>query len=152
MVRPYISLLIVFAVLSGGVHLYLKHKPALQEVFTKEVSQIESIGMEDNIFIIRGIDLSTVELWVVPTGTEIDEEDNMKIGNAYMRLKSELGEVWAFPVPREPLLVTEIYAKGYDKKGREVGKVLFPIVGATDIYNALWANAVGDVQEEPLAN
>lgn len=142
MIKPYISILITIAVLGGVVWYYSNNQQRLDSffagLFSKSDAQIESIGVINDEFVIQGKDLSTVELWVIPSGTEITESQNIKLGNAELQNRSEIGEVWVYPIPKEPLLITGIYAKGFNNRSREIGRVDFPVIGTTDIYNALW--------------
>ena len=43
-------------------------------------------------------------------------------------------------VPLKELLLTEIFAVGYDKNGTNVGRVSLGYTGATAIHEALWGS------------
>ena len=99
---------------------------------------ISSIRVEKPYFLIEGNELSKVEVWAVPTGTNITEKDHVFLGQAEV-VETEAGTgMWRMKVPIDPLLVTEIYAKGFRSSEGLVGKTTLPHIGATDIYNALW--------------
>lgn len=155
MIRPYFSLIIVVFVLALSVSFYSHNKLTIDtffsNVFADTNERIDSVSAFEGYFFVEGNDLSTVELWIIPTGTNIDEEDNMKLGNATVSSESGELEIWVFPIPKDPLLVAEIYAKGLDEKGKEVGRVFLPISGATNIYNALWASERGNPGEMVLS-
>jgi|GEM_PF-1333959 len=154
MIKPYISLLIVIVVLAMGVFFYDKSGEQIDlfisGLFDKNTTRLESVGVENGDFVIRGMDLSTVELWVIPSGTDVTKDEYIRLGNAELESKSSVEEVWTFPIPTDPLLITEIFAKGFRYK-KEIGRVSFPVVGATDIYNALWGrNSSADTGSKEL--
>lgn len=152
MIKPFYSIVLAILVLAGIVWYYSENKERVDvffaDLFSKSEAQIESIGIENDEFVIKGSELSTVELWVVPTGTNVTDGQNIKLGNAE-RTDTGIEELWVFPIPKEPLLITGIYAKGFNSRNREVGRVDFPVVGATDIYNALWGrNTTNETSKE----
>ena len=42
------------------------------------------------------------------------------------------------PPPMDGWLVTEVYAVGYDARGRSIGSQQLPYVGVTAVNEALW--------------
>ncbi len=139
MVKPYISLLIVILLLAGGVFYYSNHKVEIQNLFVKKVAKIDSISLEKNNFVVRGEELGKVEIWVIPTGTEIPESSYGHLGDAVLSFKNEVGSEWTLAIPHDPLLITQVFAKGFDTRGNEIGSVVLPITGASALYDALWA-------------
>lgn len=94
-------------------------------------------------FIADGSGLGKVEVWAVPSGSGISEKDYQLLGNAALQAGSDsLTQIWLLPVPKDPVLATEIFAKGFDMKGEFVGQMSLPYLGATQIFNAVWAGAV----------
>jgi hypothetical protein len=93
--------------------------------------------------IVDGSALSKVEIWAVPVSvTEISESDYKLLGNATLPAGSDpLTQIWTLPIPAEPVAATEIFAKGFDMKGEFVGQMSLPYLGATQIFNAIWAGA-----------
>ena len=145
MIRPYVSIALAVLIIIFGVEFYSWHKQEIKNFFSKSDTAVESIGIEDREFVIKGSNLTKVAVWGVPTGTNIAESDHIHLGNA--RLTSEVGEeeTWKLAIPKDPLLVTHIYAYGY--AGTEIAeKVDLAIQGATDIYNALWGNIVNQAK------
>jgi hypothetical protein len=156
MIRPYIALILAIAIMIFGVKLYSAHKPAAMEYFAKRAVKVLSVGLEDGMFVIRGQNLSSVQVWAVPTGTGITEKDHVKIGDAVRDeeglMKNTEIQVWRLAVPKEPQLVTALYVKGY-KDGKSAGIVEFPVEGATDIYNALWGEVANpDTSKDMVLN
>lgn len=134
-----IFILIIIGLVSYGIYYVIKTSTNTNEVVLKPA--IISLILEKPNFLIKGKGLARVEVWAVPTGTEITESSYIKIGIAELKKVDDKEQVWLIPIPRQPLLLTEIFAKGFDEKGNLVGKVSLPIVGASDIYKELWLEA-----------
>jgi len=100
-------------------------------------SIIRSVTVERPNLLVRGSNLSKVELWAVPSGTGISP-DGYRLGTAKRHNSVGENEIWTFPIPSEPLLVTNIFAKAFDRHGRLIGRKDLPLTGVTDIYEALW--------------
>lgn len=82
--------------------------------------------------------VARVEIWAIPSGTEIRESDYILLGDADNRhIESNGKQEWLFPIPKEPVLATEIFAKGYDGNNEEVGKLSLPYLGVTGLNKAL---------------
>lgn len=94
--------------------------------------------------IVDGSNLGKVEIWAVPaSANEISEEDYRLVGNAILQAGGDsLTQIWALPIPTEPVSSTEIFAKGFDMKGEFVGQMSLPYLGSTQIWNAVWAETV----------
>lgn len=92
--------------------------------------------------IVDGSALSKVEIWAVPAGTGVLEEDYQLLGNATLQPGSDaLTQVWALPIPEDPVLATEIFAKGFDMKGEFAGQMSLPYLGSTQVFNAVWGGS-----------
>lgn len=135
-----IFILLIIGLVCYGIYYVIKSSTEKSETTLKPA--IISITLEKPNFIIKGRGLARVEVWAAPTGTGITEESYIKIGVGELKDGVDSKEqVWQIPIPREPLLLTEIFAKGFDEKGNLVGKVSLAIVGASDIYRELWLEA-----------
>jgi len=91
-------------------------------------------------FVVKGSNLSKVEIWAVPTGTGITEADYSLIGTAQRTNEAGDSEVWTLPIPVQQILATNIFARGFDGSGNQVGQISLPYNGASDIYDALYKN------------
>lgn len=91
--------------------------------------------------IVDGSNLGKVEIWAVPaSANEISEEDYKLLGAAALQPGGDsLTQIWTLPIPAEPVTSTEIFAKGFDMRGDFVGQISLPYLGATQIWNAIWA-------------
>ncbi|MDN5327324.1 MAG: hypothetical protein PWP41_2020 [Moorella sp. (in: firmicutes)] len=87
--------------------------------------------------VVKGQNLARVEIWAVPTGTGITEKDYQLLGQAGKKSEDNGHQVWTFPIPQKTILATEIFARGFDARGHEVGRVSLPVTGVTDLNKAL---------------
>ena len=111
------------------------------------ISKIKSISVQKPKIIILGENLSKVEIYFVPTGTEIDLETMSRKENAVKIFDNSNGQGWAYEYPKN-LLITNIFAKGFDKNGKLVGKVDFPIIGASALADVLYGDWIVDKSNE----
>jgi hypothetical protein len=127
-----IVLLLLLALVLGVIYALLggvKSQPA----------QISDIAIEKPNIVVHGLNLGKVEVWAIPTGTNITENDYQLLGVAALSSTDPGGvQAWALPIPAQPVLATEIFAKGFDVKGSEIGRVALPQTGATELSDALW--------------
>ncbi len=99
--------------------------------------------------VVEGSNLSKVEIWAVPTGTGITEDQYQKLGDATLtNTGSTSTQRWIFQIPREPVLATDIIARGFDMNGKVIGDLSLSIggsttTGATAINNELWGPVSG---------
>ncbi|MGI9950961.1 stalk domain-containing protein [Moorellaceae bacterium AZ2] len=98
---------------------------------------LTEFSIEPPDFVVKGKDLSRVEIWAVPTGTGIMEKDLYQLGLARLQGEVEGQQIWAFPLPRETIMATHIFAQGYDADGQLVGRIYLPFTGVTEINQAL---------------
>jgi len=122
--------LLIFSVLALGLQGF--SQPSHQR------PGIRSVGIKRPNLVVRGSNLSKVELWAIPSGTGITPDEYMLLGTAKRRSAAGQNEVWVFPIPAGPLSVTDIFAKGFDNQGRSVGTTSLPEQGVSQIYDALW--------------
>jgi len=92
--------------------------------------------------VIRGANLYTVEVWAIPTGTEITPDTYVLLGNAKRSNAAGPNETWVFRIPPcnpmdTRLLATEILAKGFDAKGTVIGTKSLLYRGASAVHEAL---------------
>jgi len=99
---------------------------------------ITGMSVDKPNIVVTGEHLSRVEVWAIPTGTNVTENDYIKLGDATLAGKPGANETWTMPIPRDPVLATEIIAKGFNKDENEIGRTSLPYVGATAINAALW--------------
>jgi hypothetical protein len=129
-----ISVAIIILVLALGIYAY-KHTAASQAATLADFSAVRPN------FVAHGANLNNVEVWGIPTGTGISENDYMKIGDMSRQGDAGDNETWTMPIPIAPLLVTQIFAEGYGQNGADAGKIFLPYAGATELYDALWGNS-----------
>jgi hypothetical protein len=132
--------IILAVIILGGLGFYVSKKTYNPVVQTQK-AQLTSFEIVKPNLEARGENLSKVEIWAIPTGTEITAANYFLLGNATLRLatSSPNGQIWDFSIPQNPVLATEIFARGYDSQGNQIEDESLPISGATDIYNSLWA-------------
>ncbi len=124
--------LLIFSVLAFGLH-------SLSEP-SHQRSIIRSIGVKRPNIVVRGANLSRVEVWEIPTGTGITPDEYTFLGTANRLNAAGQNEVWVFPIPSGPLSTTDIFAKGFDAEGKSVGTKSLAYLGATQVYDALWGD------------
>lgn len=105
---------------------------------------LSSFLVEAPDLVARGANLERVEVWAIPTGTGITANDYQKLGEAALASSSsKSAQVWLFRIPAQPLLATQLFARGYGFGGSPAGDAYLPQTGATEIYNALWGGESG---------
>lgn len=94
-------------------------------------------------FVAQGVSLDKVEVWAIPTGTEITEASYQKIGDMTLTkmdtVESVEVQTWQLPIPQEPILATEIFIVGFNSVRGQIGKLSLLEKGATEIHDAIWA-------------
>lgn len=102
-------------------------------------AQLRAIEVKRPNIVIRGAYLGRVEVWAVPSGTGITPDEYGLVGNARRRSTAGRNEIWLFPIAcTSPLIPsTEVFVKGFDVKGNEVGTKSLPYSGASEIADAL---------------
>jgi hypothetical protein len=120
---------------------------------TQKAAKIISFEASRQEMVLTGENLSRVEIWAVPTGTNVTEKDYSLLGKAALSTRAlakgedersssptttEDVQSWIFPVPEIPLQVAEIFARAFNIQNQKVGDKPLPFSSAADIYNALW--------------
>ncbi len=124
----------------GGAAYYFYYLPQSRKTSIPQptVGQLVSFEVSRPNLVAVGRNLSKVEIWAVPTGTGITPQDYSLLGEASSSTSASGQQNWIFPIPQNPILATEIFARGFDLQGNKVGDKSLPLTGATEIYNALW--------------
>ena len=104
---------------------------------------ISSITVVRPNIVVRGTTLDRVEIWAIPTGTDVEPQQYQLLGSARLTSGGNHNQVWKFPIPPKPAgysewLAADIFAKGYDSKGKVIGQKSLTADGVTEIANALW--------------
>lgn len=116
---------------------------------SQSLPTILDVSVQNNSFVVKGRNLNQVEVWAVPSGTDIGQEAYQKIGDATpSQATTSTDQTWTLAVPSSPMLITQLFARGYGENGISTGDVFFPYTGATEIYQALWGSSEdgGDTQ------
>ncbi len=106
---------------------------------TLAAPQIDSFKVVRPDFVITGNNLVKVEVWGIPTGTEITEAQYVPIGEALFDTASP--GTWKLAIPAQEMLLSGIFAKGYGPGDTEPITKDLALIGATEIYDALWATS-----------
>lgn len=107
-------------------------QPPVPQVTQPESAQLESFNVSDGSYLVAGQNLDAVEIWGVPTGTQISEDEHAKLYAITDVQTVEGMQQWKLNVVDCELLVTELYAVGY-KNGKEVGRISLKATGASSI-------------------
>ncbi len=141
--RRIIAGILIALVAAGAVTGYLIYPRTPASTTIVPASSITDLTHDRANLIVHGVNLGSVEVWTVPTGTGVSPSDYRLIGKALVATTSASGvETWTLPIPAQSLSVSEIFAKGYDPKGNLIGRVSLKETGATAIYNALWGTPI----------
>lgn len=116
----------------------LSSSTALQEHHRSELRSI-AVGLKESRISVRGNYLGKVEIWAVPSGTGITPDEFTLLGDAKRRTATGENERWIFPYSCSDarLTATEIYAKGFSRNGKQIGKKSLPFVGVSSVYDGL---------------
>ena len=103
---------------------------------------ITAITIKQPNIVVTAANLKRVELWEVPTGTNVTENDYQKVDTMNLAKTDPDGvQTWTLLIPSAPILATQIFAKGFDSDGNEVGRVVLPATGASELYDELWGSS-----------
>jgi hypothetical protein len=106
-------------------------------------SQLTSFTVQGTNLIAVGSYLARVEVCGVSSGTGIDPDSCNPIGEASRKTPAGKREQWVLTLPPYPVnyMVTEIYAKAYDRNGGAVGRKSLPVFGVSSIEEAMYPSA-----------
>ncbi len=135
----FLILIILAVLVGGGIFIYQYWWLPKEEAKNHAISeaQVKEILIQKPNLVITGENLSEVQIYMVPTGTDVDPETMSKIENATKQSEINDEQVWIYQYPKD-LLITNIFAKGFDNNGNFIGKIDLPIVGATALWDALY--------------
>jgi len=102
-------------------------------------AQLRAALVQRPNIVVRGAYLSRVEIWAVPTGTGITEDEYTLVGAANRSNAAGGNEIWLFPIACESPLIpsTEIFARGFDESGYQIGRKYLPYTTLSAIAHAL---------------
>ncbi|MDK2817240.1 MAG: hypothetical protein PWR22_1869 [Moorella sp. (in: firmicutes)] len=100
-------------------------------------ARLTSFAIDRPNLVVKGRYLARVEIWAIPAGTGITEKDYTLLGPTVKKVETGGEQVWIFPIPKETILATALFARGYDEQGRDVGRVALPVEGVTALNKAL---------------
>jgi len=126
------SVVIVLLIIAGiGYTFYRQTRDNIKKV------SLVSFSVEKPNLILESENLTKVEIWAVPTGSNIAENDYQKLGEATLTNSGEATQRWIFQIPLDPIQATDIFAKGY-KENDLVGQLSLASEGEMSIIDLLW--------------
>jgi len=116
--------------------------PAMSTAQTTREAKLNRVEVKRPNVVIRGAYLSKVELWAVPSGTEITPDMAGVVGSATRSSKAGSKEVWLFsvepcPLDEKGISVTEVFVKAFDRQGKVVATKSLPYHGASEVHEGL---------------
>jgi len=107
---------------------------------TSAVSLVRKIKISRPNIEVTGSRLARVEIWIEPTGTGLGPA---LVGEAKRVTPAGSHETWIFPISSlpgypHPVMAVNAFAKGFDRKGREIGTTSLGINGVSDFNLALY--------------
>ncbi len=120
-----------------------------QDASTKSrsaTSVIDTIKIAKPNIVVTGSRLTRVEIWIEPTGTGVVPS---LAGEAKKVTPAGRHEKWFFPIaslPGYPHSITAVnaFAKGYDRKGKDVGRQSLGFNGVSEFNSALYGHLPND--------
>jgi len=142
---------IVIAVgLLFGITLYFKKDKKVEDVGVTKTPKVISFVVDRPYFVVGGINLEKINIYGVPMGTNVSESSHLLISTTTVATEKNDEQIWKGLIPQEPILLSDIYAVGFDELGKKTERLYFSLRGATDIYNALWVSTMSSVLEISL--
>ena len=144
MSKKSITIVIIVLLALGGLFYWMYQRASLDDtpLVSENESSVDSFDVVQPNLILRGKHLASVEVFAVPTGTNVSESDYISLGKMILAGPPSDTEVWTLPIPETPLLVTEIFAVAQSKNGVIIPKKSLPFLGATELYEALWVQTL----------
>jgi hypothetical protein len=140
---PFIVITAVVVLMATGIYVAMSSKNNSKDTESSTPlepsgpASISAIRVQKPNIVIEGQNLAKVEVWGTPTGTGITESNYQLLGIAGRSDFNNPNSNWIFPIPKNPMLLTEVFARGFDKNGSSV-QMSLKETGATSIYDALW--------------
>jgi len=103
--------------------------------------ELRSFTIEMPNLVVRGRNLSRVEIWAIPDGsitTFISSVSYSKLGDAKLVSDGIEGQVWVFSIPANPVESPEIFAMSFDEKGKRLGQIPLAFEGRYSVQSVLW--------------
>lgn len=110
-----------------------------EKISEPEIGSLDSFTVDGKNFIVNGKFLKRVEIWSIPSGTDVLATDYVKLGDAQREVLSGLN-AWVLPIPNEVQAVVEIFAKVFDENGKEIGRLSLSYDGMDEIIEAVWGS------------
>ncbi|MEW5805149.1 MAG: hypothetical protein AB1721_00235 [Patescibacteria group bacterium] len=107
------------------------------KVFIKDETNVKIksffLDSDGENLIIKGENLARVEIW--------GKQGNKKNlwGQAVLASENQGSQAWLFKLPKEPILITELFGFGFNQENKLVSEVSFPVAGASSFYQVFWA-------------
>lgn len=120
-----------------------------EKISEPEIGSLESFSVDGKNFVVNGKFLNRVEIWLIPAGSDISAEDYVKLGDAQNEVLGGLS-AWVLPIPDDPQVVAGIFAKVFDKNGKEVGQLALSYGETEEILQAVWGKQVAENVEISL--
>ncbi len=106
---------------------------------------ISAFRVEQPNFVAEGKDLKAVEVWAITAGTALTGGAHIKIGDMGKETKGD-PERWVLKIPKDPLTVAQVYVKGVNDKGNDIGHIYLTETGEGALRKLIW-NLEGDVNQ-----
>lgn len=128
-----VTVIVVAALVGWGIYYAASKKAASSPSF------LYGASVEKPNLVVRGKNLSKVEIWAVPLGANITEKDYELLGVATKDgVASDGSDEWLFPIPTTPLQVAQIFAKAYDKGGVFFATANIAAANPAMLHDLLW--------------
>lgn len=122
---------VIVVIGATGIYAYLTGKPSGPAdssdaipgdgSSTQAPAVIKSFAVQKPNFIIKGENLSRVEIWATLAGNA-----QSQLGTATLQAKGDTDQTWTFPIPKTPVNATAIYVYGYDQAGIRAARIDLP--------------------------
>ncbi len=137
-----VFVLLIFVGIGAKILYDESHKPVPTPIITAAPA-IRSMEVSKPFIAVYGTNLASVEVWAIPTGTGVSQNQYIFLGKASAKAgtKNQAVQTWLVGIPSAPLSITSIFANGYDEAGHFVGKITLPTQGATNLYTSIWGGS-----------
>jgi hypothetical protein len=134
--------LLLFALVVFGYYYFFLYQSVPPSAQQQSPGQpvLNSLSVQGRVFVATGYRLGRVEVWGIPTGTGVTPDSYQLLGDMKRASSSGAQQNWRLPVPDSPLLLTQVFARGYGGSGATTSDVYLPETGATALYQLLWGS------------